>query len=399
MPTDQESRPLNHTTRLANARTWLAQQGDAILAEQIELARVPAPPFHERTRSMTIETKIRPLGIRPRFDEIGNLLAWCPAAHANLDTKPVVVAAHVDTVFGPDTPIEIRRSGSRWVGPGITDNARGLAVSLAVLRALVQENIEPEHPILFAFTVGEEARGDLRGTKHLFSKSSTLRDAEAFIAVDGSGMRRIIHHALGVRRFHISVNGAGGHSWTNWGRSNPANAIGDLIYRLAGLDLPERPRTTLTVARLGGGTSINAIPSESWVELDVRSEAHETLLELESRIAELLRLSIAAEEARGEGPLSSRLEIIGDRPAGVLPPSHPLVKAADAATQAFGEEPQHAVSSTDANVPLSLGIPAIAIGGGGESGDTHTENEWFDDTNGPTGALRLLSILQAIARF
>jgi tripeptide aminopeptidase len=385
--------------RLDAARAWLVEQGEAILSEQVEIARTPAPPFQERERAELIASKLRGMAVEPSYDDIGNLHAWYPSVRDDAETPPVIVAAHVDTVFGPDTPIEIRRDGERWLGPGITDNARGLAVSLAVLRSLAHAGVDPGHPVLFAFTVGEEGAGDLRGVKHLLGPRSPLRSAAAFIAVDGSGLRRIIHHALGSHRFRITVTGAGGHSWTDWGRSNPANAIGQLIHNLSELELPLTPRTTLTVARHGGGSSINAIPAESWVELDLRSEADETLHSTESRIRDVLSACVAAEQARGEGTLSAGFELIGERPAGLLPTDHHLVQAAASATRNLGEEPEHAVASTDANVPLALGIPAIAVGGGGESGDTHTENEWFEDTNGAASALRLLSILASIACF
>jgi acetylornithine deacetylase/succinyl-diaminopimelate desuccinylase-like protein len=391
--------PPTFTEDLDRAHAWLSTQGESILREQIELARVPAPPFDEHRRSELIAGKLRQLGFDPELDEIGNVLAWLPGRTQTGGAPPVILAAHMDTIFGPEITIAIRREGSRWVGPGTTDNARGLAVVLALARALVRAEVQSAHPILFAFTVGEEGRGDLRGVKHLFAQHSPLRAARAFIAVDGGGLRRIIHHALGSRRFRISVRGAGGHSWTDWGRCNPAAAIGELIHRLCELPLPERPRTTLTVARLGGGTSINAIPAESWLELDLRSEADEALHVAEASIREAVRNSLAAEQRRAEGPLTADIRIIGERPGGKLAISNPLVQAAVSATRAAGVEPEYAVSSTDANVPMALGIPSIAVGGGGDSGDTHTENEWFQDTDGAAGALRLFSILANATRF
>ena len=381
----------------ADAYAWLGGQGTAVLGEQVELARIPSPPFQEHGRATVIAAKLESMGAKPESDEVGNLLAWYPIGADPIASQPIVIAAHMDTVFGPDIPIEIRQEDERWTGPGITDNARGLAVSLAVLRSLIRSKVDLRHPILFAFTVGEEGSGDLRGVKHLFAADRPLRSAAAFIAVDGTGLRRIIHHALGSRRFRVTIRGAGGHSWTDWGRSNPANAAGDFIHRLAELDLPKKPRTTLTVSRHAGGTSINAIPAESWVELDLRSEEADSLQLLESRVREALHASIAAEEARADGALSIEIAIIGERPAGRLSTSHPLVQAALQATRNIGEEPDHAVSSTDANVPLAAGVPAIAIGGGGKSANTHTQHEWFENTNGAAGALRLLHIISLIA--
>ena len=381
------------------ARAWLDDQGTSILEEQVELARVPAPPFQERTRGDAIASKLGALGLAPQFDELGNLLAWIPPGAGPAGAPPVIVAAHMDTVFGADVAIEIRSEGDRWVGAGITDNARGLAVALAVLRAMLHSAVEPRHPVLFAFTVGEEGRGDLRGVKHLFREDSPLRSAAAFMAVDGSGLSRIIHRALGSRRFHVAVSGSGGHSWTDWGRSNPARAIGEFIHLLAGLELSESPRTTLTVARHGGGTSINAIPAESWVELDLRSEVTDEIERTESRVRDLLAAAVATEEARGDGRLRVEVEVIGERPAGILATSHPLVQAAERASRSAGATPEFSSSSTDANTPMSLGVPSIAIGCGGNSGDTHTENEWFVDSDGSAGAIRLLDILAAVAGF
>ncbi len=399
MSAEQQPLPPVKSEQVEIARAWLSERGDSITAEQVELARIAAPPFGESARAEAVAAKLRELGTQPEQDEIGNVLAWYPAREHGEADGPVIVAAHLDTVFGPDTPIEIRREAEFWTGPGITDNARGLAVTLAVFRSLVHAAPSPSHPILFTFTVGEEGRGDLRGVKHLLRDGSPLRNAKAFIAVDGSGLRRIVHQALGSRRFRITVRGPGGHSWTDWGRANPANAIAEFIHRLLQIDLPLDPRTTLTVARLGGGTSINAIPAESWVELDVRSEANETLRTIELQIRDALATSVADEEARAEGPLTAEVELIGERPAGKLPVEHPLVQAADEATRALAVDPEYAVSSTDANVAQALGIPAIALGAGGRSGDTHTVNEWFKDIDGAAAALRLLYLLSAVARF
>lgn len=399
MSTEQLGTPASGGDRVAVASAWLNEHSESIVAEQVELARVPSPPFGESERAAAVAVKLSELGAAPAIDETGNVVAWYPGASEGVAGHPIIVAAHLDTVFTPDVPIEMRRRAELWTGPGITDNARGLAVTLAVFRALVHAGAEPHHPILFAFTVGEEGRGDLRGAKHLLRDGSPLLDATAFIAVDGTGLRRIVRHALGSRRFRITVAGPGGHSWTDWGRVNPANAIAQFVHRLLEINLPADPKTTLTVARLGGGTSINAIPAESWAELDLRSEANETLRSVELQIRDALAASVAEEQARAEGALTSDVELIGDRPAGQLPIDHPLLQAAEAATRQLGLEPDHAVSSTDANVAMALGIPAIALGAGGRSGDTHTINEWFEDTDGPAGALRLLYLLSAVARF
>lgn len=390
-----ETRP--YRDALARARSWLAERGEAILTDQIEIARIPAPPFHEETRSRHLATTLEGSGFPTELDEVGNLTSrYSPYDHAG-SHPPIVVAAHVDTVFGPEVEIRIRSDAGRWVGPGIADNARGIAVSLAVLRALRRFEVPLARPVVFAFTVGEEGPGDLRGVKHLLRDGGPLRHAQAFIAIDGSGLRRIIHHGLGSLRYRATVRGPGGHSWSDWGRVNPAVAIGHFIQRLAALDLPDRPRTTLTVARIGGGTSINSIPTEAWAEIDLRSEVDSALRAHDARVREILSSSVGEVGSRGSGELTITLDRIGERPAGMLEPDHRLVVAAVEATRRLGTEPARAVSSTDANVPLALGMPAIAIGGGGRSGDTHTEHEWFEDTDGALGALRLLDIVSAAA--
>lgn len=385
-------------SRLQEARAWLDSQSDSILQDQIEIARVPAPSFDERARGQLIRRRLEPIGLDPVFDPVGNLIVEYPPRN-DRPSAPVVVAAHLDTVFRSDTQIRIRRVGERWVGAGIADNARGLAVTLAVLRSIARHEIRPAHPLLFAFTVGEEGDGDLRGVKHLLRSGSPFREASAFIAVDGTGLRRIVHRGLAARRYRITISGPGGHSWTDWGRSNPAHVIGELVHRLARLELPSEPRTTVTVARLGGGTSINAIPAGAWVEIDLRSESVGRLERTEGAVREALSRSVASEGRRSGGSLDVEIQIIGERPAGAIPLDHPLVRTAAEATKAIGERPEPATSSTDANVPLALGLPAIALGAGGTSGDVHTENEWFEDTDGAVGAIRILSVLAATAGF
>lgn len=392
---DQVDGEANVRSSFESAREWLRDNEGAILEEQIEIARCPAPPFKEQERGRLIAGKLETSGLEFRFDDIGNLLGWNSAARG--PGGPVVVAAHLDTVFGPDVPIRIRQDGDRWIGPGVSDNARGIAIVLAVARALARTEAPLPFPLVLAFTVGEEGAGDLRGVKHLFRDGGPLRDARAFVAVDGGGLKRIISQALGSRRYRITVRGPGGHSWTNWGRVNPAVALGRFVARTAEIDLPDDPRTTLTAARLGAGTSINAIPQEGWVELDLRSEAADRLDWAEGRLREALEASLDEECAARDGSLEVDWHLIGERPAGRTELGHELIEACHRATREHGVEPKAAAASTDANVPMSLGIPSVALGGGGRSGETHTEHEWFQDTDGAVGALRLLDVIAAIA--
>jgi len=394
MPDARDTEPAG---RLGAPGEWLRANGETILGEQLEIARCPAPPYEERQRGDLVAAKLRDLGLDCEFDAIGNLFAHLPGSSGDAEA-PLMLAAHLDTVFARDVPIEIRQEGQRWVGPGVSDNARGIAVLLSVARALTLTDARTHFPLVLAFTVGEEGAGDLRGVKHIFRPESPFSTPRAFIAVDGGGLRRIICTALGSRRFRVTVRGPGGHSWTDWGRVNPASAVAAFIARTSGLDLPRQPRTTVTAARHGGGTSINAIPSESWVELDLRSESQQEIETVAATLRNVLAAAVEAERAERAGDLDTDWQIIGERPAARLSTSDNLVVACLAATRGLGVEPEFAVSSTDANVPMALGVPAVAIGGGGRSGDTHTEHEWFEDSDGPAGALRLLDLIGALNR-
>jgi len=241
--------------------------------------------------------------------------------------------------------------------------------------------------------VGEEGVGDLRGMKHLFREGAPWRASQAFVSVDGTGVRRIVTRGVGSRRLRITVEGPGGHSWADWGAPNPVNALGLGIAEVARLTPPRQPRTVLTVGRIAGGTSVNAIPDAAWLELDLRSEAGEPLHDLEAQVRRIFGQGTAeanARRRRGTPALSLSIELIGDRPTGETPPTAPLVRAARAATRAIDETPELVSSSTDANAPMALGIPAIAMGAGGEAGGTHTLEEWYSNEKGAAGIERVL---------
>jgi acetylornithine deacetylase/succinyl-diaminopimelate desuccinylase-like protein len=375
------------------------QTDDATLAEQLALVRIPAPSFAEEARGEHVLARFREMGLADaRRDEVGNVLGtWRGKDAAG---APVVVAAHLDTVFPAGTDVEPRRRGKRIHAPGITDNCRGLAGMLAVARVLAESAIEAKHPVLFAATVGEEGIGDLRGVKHLFREEGGLRDAAAFVALDGSGMRRIVHRAIGSRRLRIEAEGPGGHSWSDRGAPNPVLALAAAAAGIGGMALPHPARSSLTVARIGGGSSINSIPAEAWMELDMRSEATGALGPMEEGVRALLERAAEAENgARRQGtpPLRTRVQVIGDRPSGETPADHPLVRAAAAVTGSLGSRAELVGSSTDANVPMALGIPSIAIGVGGDSGGIHTLDEWYANDGGALGVERALLVVLAAA--
>ncbi len=320
--------------------------------------------------------------VNTRVDGIGNVIAERPGTSGD---GHLVVSAHLDTVFPPGTDVSVTRSGDLLKGPGITDDARGLTALLTLARALDAAGITPRTSILFVATVGEEGLGDLRGVKHLFGPAGDARGAAGFISLDGAGLDRIVSRALGSRRYRIVVRGAGGHSWTDWGAPNPLHELSGISAELTRLPLPSRPLTTLTLARTGGGKSINAIPQQAWVEVDTRSADAAHLDTLEAK----LRRTVERRE-KAVPALDFEVEIIGDRPGGATPDGSPLVRAAVEATRRRGKEPLLSLSSTDANVPMSLGIPAVTLGCGGDAGSAHTTEEWFRNTDGSDGIVRAL---------
>lgn len=393
-------RDVTALSALRPLRQRVHQSDDDTLAEQLALVRIPAPSFAEEARGEHVLARFREMGLADaRRDEVGNVLGtW--RGRKGAAGAPVVVAAHLDTVFPAGTDVEPRRKGRRIHAPGITDNCRGLAGMLAVARVLAESAVEATHPVLFAATVGEEGIGDLRGVKHLFREGGGLRDAAAFVALDGSGMRRIVHRAIGSRRLRIEAEGPGGHSWSDRGAPNPVLALAAAAAAIGAMALPHPARSSLTVARIGGGSSINSIPAEAWMELDMRSEATGALGPMEEGVRALLDRAAQAENAarrQGTPPLRTRVQVIGDRPSGETSADHPLVRAAAAVTGSLGSRAELVGSSTDANVPMALGIPSIAIGVGGDSGGIHTLDEWYANDGGALGVERALLVVLAAA--
>lgn len=382
---------------LAGLCARLAARDEAILDTQVALARIPAPTGEEGERAQWVESRLRAFGLADvHIDEAGNVIGRRPGRR---DVEPVVVCAHLDTVFPRETKIDIRRDGNRISGPSVNDNCRGLAVMLAMAEELDGAQVKPLRPIEFVATTGEEGAGNLRGAKHYFSRRG--RGAYAMIALDGAGDERIVHRALGSRRFCVSVMGCGGHSWAAYGVPNPIHAAAGVASRLASIRMPAEPRTTLCVGRIGGGISVNTIPDHAWLEVDLRSVDHTMLDRYERELRTAVRDACAEENDRralGSRPLAHTIEVIGNRPCGETDAKHPLVIVAEESTRLIGRDPDLATASTDANVPISQGIPAIAIGAGGRGGDAHSPNEWFDNSDGTRGIARALTIVVGAAQ-
>lgn len=371
-----------------------------MLEEQLRIVQIPAPSLDEGERAGYLQRRFAEIGLADAArDEVGNVLARLPAA-SDPDAAPILLAAHLDTIFPRDTPLEPRLEGERIHAPGIADNARGLTAMLALARALVESGLNPARPIWFAATVGEEGNGDLRGVKHIFRRNSQFTAAAGFVSLDGTGLRRIVNRAIGARRLRVSAYGPGGHSWADWGTVNPIHALGGAIAALSDVVPQRHPRTTLTVARVGGGTNINAIPADAWLEVDLRSEDPEPLARLSEEVEQVIREAMQEENRRRRADTSSlqmEIRVIGDRPAGAIAEEEPLVQAAILATRAVGARPELSASSTDANVPISLGIPSVTLGAGGESGGIHTIGEWYADRDSTRALERALLTLLAAA--
>jgi tripeptide aminopeptidase len=375
----------------------LERDDERTLSEQIELTRIPAPSFGEQLRAHRFaELLTRSVSGACRTDAVGNVLA---RSDGRATAAPIVVAAHLDTVFPAETPIEVTRAGDRIRGPGISDDGRGLAAVLALSRVVGAGLLPLARPVLWVGTVGEEGVGDLRGVRHLFRPGGPASKAAAFLSLDGAGSTRIVTRGIGSRRYRLGFEGSGGHSWSDWGVPNPLHALGRVVADLSRLRLSSE--TTLTVGRMAGGISVNAIPERAWLELDVRGPDGDKLAGLEPSIREAMERSLAetnAERRSGTPALSPIWELFGDRPAGATPNDAPLVVAAEAATrQVFGTA-ERTASSTDSNVPMSLGIQAVTLGGGGEAGLAHTTEEWFHNVQGPEGIARALLALALFER-
>lgn len=335
-----------------------------------------------------------------RTDAAGNILGQRNATRAgapDANSRPLVILAHLDTVFPLEQSCTVLQEGSRYTGPGIGDNSRGLAGMLALAALVSDPAIALERPVLFAATTGEEGDGNLRGARHLFASMDT--EPCAAVAIDGPGDDRVVHRAVGSRRFRIEFSGPGGHSWGSRGAANPLHAAGRATEMLSRWRPPE-PGASLAVTRMGGGVSINAIPREAWMEVDVRGLSTRALEAGERAVKRAADSAVHRENdvrSRWSDPCSVMVRLTGDRPAGELDATSPLVRSAVTATRAVNREPVLVSASTDANVPISLGIPAISIGAGGRGGGAHTPNEWYENAEGWLGLERALAVLLSVA--
>ena len=363
---------------------------------QARLCEIPAPPYQETVRGQELKRLFQELGLRDvRVDAAGNVIG----VRAGKAPRPnLVFAAHLDTVFPEGTNVKVTRTGDLLKGPGIGDDCRGLAVLLAVIGALNEARVETHGTITFVADVGEEGLGDLRGMKSLFF-DSLKGQIDKFVSVDGTGLG-ITHIGVGSNRYKVTFQGPGGHSYGAFGMANPIQAMGRAIAKIDALEVPSRPRTTFNVGRVGGGTSVNAIPFEAWMEVDLRSADPAALKDLDTRFHAAIQQAVAEENARWNhrGAVNASAELAGVRPAGLTPRDSPIVQTAIAVSRTLEIEEALHEGSTDSNVPMNLKIPAITIGGGGTGAGAHSLNETFDAAGSWRGTQRALLLAIALAR-
>ena len=365
------------------AMAVLDRDHDRLVAEIITLTEIPAPPFKEAARAAAYLEMLRASGLADvEQDEEGNVMGVRRGTGPGGGTTPLIaVASHLDTVFPEGTDVKVKREGDRLLAPGIADATRSLAILLARIRAMNEAGVRTQSDLLFVGTVGEEGLGDLRGVKYLFNKGKYKDRIKMFVSMDiAGGGAGVTHGGVGSRRYRVTFKGPGGHSYSAFGLVNPAFALAGAMQRFGRLTVPATPRTTYSVGVVGGGSSVNVIPNESWMEIDMRSESRVELQKLDESLMALVADAVREENSArstAQGPVTAELKLIGDRPSGETPIDSAIVQTAAASIRAAGGRPTFNWNSTDANIPISLGIPAITLDAGGRGGRTHTLEEWI----------------------
>lgn len=387
---------LGENPQVRAALAWFGPNVNWINEQQARLTEIAAPPFQEATRAAAVKALLSAAGLSVQTDATGNVIGELRGAN---EKEIVVLSAHLDTVFPAGTDIKVRREGSRMLAPGISDNGTGLAALVGIARAIQEAQIKPQRTILFVADVGEEGEGNLRGMRALVDAYRAR--LKAVVVLDGAGTDHVTTIALASRRLEVIITGPGGHSWSDFGIPNPINALVRGSVRFINTKVPTAPRTTFNLGQIEGGTSINSIPYESRLKVDVRSESESELARLESALRECISAGVRDEmessRDRSRGKLEWKVELLGSRPGGELAADSPLLAALRAADAMVENESRIERSSTDANIPLSLGIDAISIGAGGNGGGAHSLQEWYDPAGREMGLKRALLTLLGIA--
>jgi acetylornithine deacetylase/succinyl-diaminopimelate desuccinylase-like protein len=379
--------PANSNPKLRAALDAIKADNAWTVEQQRTICEIPAPPFKETARAAELKRRFEALGYKNvRIDSIGNVIA---ERRGTGNGPTVLIAGHLDTVFPEGTDVKVKRQGTRMTAPGIGDDCRGLAVVLAVARAFERSGVQTTGTVYFVGNVGEEGPGDLRGVRYLFGKEMKGK-IDYFISVDGTGLGTT-SRAVGSHRYRVTYKGPGGHSYGAFGIPNPIHALGRAIAGISDIEVPTTPKTTFNVGMIGGGTSVNSISASGTMEVDMRSESAQSLDAVDAKIRQILTSALNAENARWTGPRAAEAKIslvvdtIGIRPTGGQSDTAYIVRTALDAARTLGFTSHTNASSTDSNIPISLGIPAITIDGGGSGGGAHSLSEWYDD--GPNGWL------------
>jgi acetylornithine deacetylase/succinyl-diaminopimelate desuccinylase-like protein len=392
----QDAAHLMQTPEVKTALDAAKRNESHFIDEQVRICEIPAPPFKEEVRGQELAKLFKQLELENvHIDKAGNVIGTRAgaAAHPNL-----VFSAHLDTVFPEGTDVKVKREGTVLKGPGIGDDCRGLVVMLGVIRALKEGNVKTPGTITFVADTGEEGLGDLRGTKNLFN-DSLKGQIDKFISVDGTGLS-VTNIGVGSYRYRVTFKGPGGHSFGAFGMANPIQAMGRAIAKIDAFEVPTNPKTTFNVGRVGGGTSVNAIPFESWMEVDMRSSDKTSLEVVNTKFKAAVKEAVEEENHRwnNRGPVTGSAELVGLRPAGSTPPDSGIIQTTVAVSKLFGYDGKLREGSTDSNVPMNLDIPAVTIGGGGIGTGAHALNEAFDTKDSYIGTQRAVLLAVALAR-
>lgn len=377
------------------ALNWIDGSSAWVTEQQIRITETPAPEYGEKRRAELLQSILADMGYKARIDETGNVVVERIGMQAD---RVVLVAAHLDTVFTAGTDVQVRRDGKRLLAPGISDNGAGLAALVAVARAYVESSLRTDATIVFAADVGEEGEGNLRGIRALVDAYGSR--LAAVIAIDGPSTAHITTQGIASRRFEFTVSGPGGHSWSDFGMPNPITALSRGIVQFSAIRLPDSPRSTFNFGVIEGGNSVNSIPGDASVKVDLRSENEAELGRLETSLRDAMQSGFAAEIAArrsAAGTLQMKVRSLGSRPAGKLPDNSPLLQTVRDVDRFLQNSARIESSSTDANLPLSMKIPAVSLGGGGKGGGAHTLAEWYDATGRELGIKRLFLVTASLA--
>lgn len=382
--------------KVHQALGWFSRNLASINDQQVRLTEIPAPPFQESQRAEAVKALLSSAGLQVHIDATGNVIG---ELKGTTDTQLVIVAAHLDTVFPPGTNVQVRRNSQRMSAPGISDNGTGLAALVALARALHETSLQPRRSILFVADVGEEGEGNLRGMRAVVDDYRTR--LKAAVVLDGSGTDHVTTKALASRRLEVVITGPGGHSWSDFGMPNPINALVRGAIRFINTKVPTNPRTTFNLGQVEGGTSVNSIPYEAKLKVDVRSESETELMKLDAALRECVATGVRDEmessRDRSKGKLDWKVVLLGSRPGGELAPDSALLASLRAADDYVGNQSRLERSSTDANIPLSNGIEAISIGAGGAGGGAHSLQEWYEPAGRELGLQRALLTLLGVS--